>query len=121
MFRKAIEAIIQDGQKRLQELRASVQSASEAAKAEVEKRQREVEVLVDLSKNVPENVFGRFSNIMIGEFNVDPQDQASFGSASLDINHMTSCSLSGISGSATYPPGRYRAVVLLERIGDVRR
>jgi hypothetical protein len=113
MFQKSIEAIIAQGIKDLEAVVKQTQQAADEAKIKVSRCQSEIQSLVNLAKQVPEKVFDRYSNILVGtiEEHADPsQLYAEFRSA----GGITQ--LRGLMGDERIKRGKYRVIVLLEPI-----
>lgn len=117
MFKKAIEAVVKDGIEELRQMEENSKRAIERAAEIVATRKSEIEALVVLAKEVPEKVFDRYSNILICEFPLHSQNAGRMGDIGLRLNGYHAC-LHGIMGPDDFKPGKYRAVVLLERMGD---
>jgi len=117
MFKKAIESVILDGEKRLEELKSTAKNLALQAQEEVDKRKSEIRGLMDLAKNVPENVFGRFETILIGQFDVARGGENGFNLGYSELRMGPACvNLADLQGNHSFSEGKYRAVVLFEKI-----
>lgn len=110
MFQKAIEAVIQDGLRDIEQMVQCVEARVVYAKEEAEKRRGEIQALVDLAKDVPSAVFSRHSNVMIGTIHL-PQAGSAYAEFRVNGNGTT---LSGLMGPEGVKDGKYRVIVLLE-------
>jgi hypothetical protein len=113
LFQKSIEAIIAQGVQDLEYTQKSIQQASDEAKVKVSQCQSEIQALVTLSKQVPDKVFDRYSNVLVGtiEQYVEPSElYATMRLASGETQ------LRGLMGNEKIPKGKYRVIVLLEPI-----
>lgn len=118
MFRKSIEATIEAGLSRIEELKKTCLSQADEAVRQVERTKQEIAGLVILAKEVPEKVFDRYAHVLVGGFSIHPQ----FGGTNLQFTLQGAgiyASMHGIMGSESLKPGKYRVVTLLERVDDV--
>jgi hypothetical protein len=112
MFQKSIEAIIAQGIKDLEAVVKSTRQAADEAKVKVSQCQSEIQSLVNLAKQVPEKVFDRYSNVLVGT--VEQYGQSPSGMyARLQLSH-NEAQLHGLMGSQDIKAGKYRVIVLLE-------
>lgn len=114
MFQKTIEAIISQGIKGLEALKKEAASTATEAQEQVQRCQSEIQSLVNLGKQVPEKVFDRYGHVLIGTFEHDRQ--SSEGLYAVLQTHYAQTQLKGLMGSEDLKPGKYRAIVLLEKI-----
>lgn len=111
MFRKSIEAIIAQGISDLETMKKGLQETVVASQQKIQQCQSEIQSLVNLAKQVPEKVFDRYSNVLVGtvEQIVNPsQLYARLQIASGEVQ------LHGIMGDEKIKQGKYRVIVLLE-------
>lgn len=112
MFKKSIEAIIEDGKKHLESLASGVETNAFLAKREIARCSDEISGLVQLAKDVPEKIFDRYSTVLTAIGEIYGQ---STGYHSIRIGG-TDLQLRGLMGSESLKPGKYRIVVLVEPI-----
>lgn len=115
MFQKSVEAIIAQGVKDLEASKRSIQTAVEGAGIKISQCQSEIQSLVTLAKQVPEKVFDRYSNILVGTTH-HRESSPSGLYAELRLSCGEGTSLQGLMGPEDLKPGKYRVIVLLERI-----
>lgn len=114
MFQKSIETIIAQGVKELEALSKQAADKAVEAKAAVSRCQSEVQALVNLAKQVPEKVFDRYSNVLVGT--VQQYGESPSGLyASIRIS-TSDAQLHGLMGPNDLKAGKYRVIVLLEPI-----
>lgn len=114
MFQKSIEAIIAQGVRGLEALKKEAAATATEAQEQVQRCQSEIQTLVNLGKQVPEKVFDRYGCVLIGTF--DHYNQSPSGMyASLRMSN-SEVQLRGLMGPEDLKPGKYRAIVLLEKI-----
>jgi hypothetical protein len=114
MFKKSIEAIIAQGVKDLEAVVKQTRQAADDAKIRVSQCQSEIQTLVNLANQVPEKVFDRYSNVLVGT--IDQQASSSMGLyARLRLN-TGETDLRGFMGPEDVKSGKYRVIVLLEPI-----
>lgn len=114
MFQKTIEAIISEGVKGLEALKKQAVDKGIEAAAHVQRCQSEIQSLVNLGKQVPEKVFDRYGHVLIGTI-----EQYGNSPVGLDAILQTSfghTNLRGLMGSEDLKPGKYRVIVLLEKL-----
>lgn len=114
MFQKSIESIIAQGVKDLEAVVKQTRQAADEAKIKVSQCQSEIQSLVTLSKQVPEKVFDRYSNVLVGTIE-EYSDGNSNLYAELCLNSGQT-SLRGLMGDEKFRRGKYRVIVLLEPI-----
>lgn len=114
MFKKSIEAIVSRGHQDLSDQVERISFLAREAQKEVENCRGEVAALVQLAKDVPEKTFDRYSSVMVSSVEVAPNDSSypriQFGHARGPFD------LRGLMGDEQIKPGKYRVVVLLERL-----
>ena len=114
MFQKSIEAIIAQDVKGLEALKREAAATATEAQEQVQRSQSEIQALVNLGKQVPEKVFDRYGNVLIGTF---VQTARTLGGLYASIRLASvECQLRGLMGSEDIKPGKYRAIVLLEKL-----
>lgn len=114
MFQKTIEAIISEGVKGLEALKKGAADKAAEAAAQVQRCQSEIQSLVNLGKQVPEKVFDRYGHVLIGTF--EHQSQSLSGLYAELRTNQAITQLKGLMGSEDLKPGKYRAIVLLEKL-----
>ena len=114
MFQKSIEAVIAKGVSDLEAVVKQTRQASDDAKVRVSQCQSEIQSLVTLAKQVPEKVFDRYSNVLVGTIEQHGESSGDI-SAELRIN-FSQTNLCGIMGDGKFKRGKYRVIVLLEPI-----
>lgn len=114
MFQKSIEAAIADGIKGLEFLKKQVEGTAVEAKAQVARCQSEIQSLVSLAKQVPEKVFDRYSNVLVGTIEEYTENRSNLY-AELRLNSGQT-QLRGLMGDEKVKCGKYRVIVLLEPI-----
>jgi hypothetical protein len=114
MFQKSIEAIIAQGIREIEALKKQAAETASEAVSRVERTRDEIQSLVDLAKQVPDKVFDRYSNVLVGtfeEYHESPQGlYAHIRLASCETQ------LRGLMGDERIKQGKYRVIVLLEPI-----
>lgn len=121
MFKESIQSVIAAGTKHLEDLQRGCDEKSKEAAATVAKAKSEIAGLVTLAKEVPEKVFDRYSNVLVTELRLpfyNGGSNPSPHSFELTIDGMERVRLNGILGDTALKNGKYRAIVLLERVGD---
>jgi hypothetical protein len=114
MFQKSIEAIIAQGVKDLEAVVKQTRQAADDAKIRVSQCQSEIQSLVNLAKQVPEKVFDRYSNVLVGTVNQYGESPTGLY-ASIRLS-TSEAQLQGLMGSEDLKRGKYRVIVLLEQI-----
>ena len=114
MFQKSIEAVIAQGVKDLEAVVKQTRQAADDAKVRVSQCQSEIQSLVNLAKQVPEKVFDRYSNVLVGTIEEHCEGSSDLY-AEFRINSGQT-SLRGIMGNEKFKKGKYRVIVLLEPI-----
>jgi len=114
VFQKSIEAIIAQGVKDLEAVVKSTRQAADDAKVRVSQCQSEIQSLVNLAKQVPEKVFDRYSNVLVGTIEEYSDSPNSFNcDFRLGSNWIQ---LRGVMGNESLKRGKYRVITLLEPI-----
>jgi hypothetical protein len=114
MFQKTIESIISEGVKGLEALKKAAADKGAEAAAQVQRCQSEIQSLVNLGKQVPDKVFDRYGHVLIGTF--EQYNQSSSGLYAVLQIGQSQTQLKGLMGSEDLKPGKYRAIVLLEKL-----
>lgn len=114
MFQKSIEAVIAQGVKDLEAMAKQARQAGDEARIRVSQCQSEVQSLVNLAKQVPEKVFDRYSNVLVGT--IDQRGQSPSGMYAWLRLSTSDAQLQGLMGPEDLKPGKYRVIVLLEPI-----
>ena len=114
MFQKSIESIISQGVKDLEAVVRQTRQAADDAKIKVSQCQSEIQSLVTLAKQVPEKVFDRYSNVLVGTIEEHVEGSSDLY-AEFHINSGRT-GLRGIMGNEKFKRGKYRVIVLLEPI-----
>lgn len=114
MFQKTIEAIISEGVKGLEALKRQAAEKAVEAQAHVQRCQSEIQSLVNLGKQVPEKVFDRYGHVLVGTF--EHCNKSPAGLYAVLRTSQAETQLRGLMGSEDIGPGRYRAIVLLEKL-----
>ena len=114
MFQKSIEAIIAQGIKDLEAVVKSTRQAADDAKVKVSQCQSEIQSLVNLAKQVPEKVFDRYSNVLVGTVQEYAENQSGLYAEFRLGTGMAH--LQGLMGNDSLKRGKYRVIVLLEPI-----
>lgn len=114
MFQKSIEAIIAQGVKDLEAVVKSTRQAADDAKVRVSQCQSEIQSLVNLAKQVPEKVFDRYSNVLVGTIEEYSDSLNSFNCDFRLGSNWTQ--LRGVMGNESLKRGKYRVITLLEPI-----
>jgi hypothetical protein len=116
MFQKSIETIIAQGVRDLEALTKQTRQAADEARIKVSQCQSEIQSLVTLAKQVPEKVFDRYSNVLVGTFFVQQfQDESTQIYCEMRIGSIVT-QLRGLMGDEKIKLGKYRVIVLLEPI-----
>src|SRR5689334_7606773 len=114
MFQKSIESIIAQGVKDLEAVVKSTRQAADDAKIKVSQCQSEIQSLVNLAKQVPDKVFDRYSNVLVGT--IQQHDQSPAGVYAYLRLSTAETQLHGLMGPNDLKAGKYRVIVLLEPI-----
>jgi len=114
MFKEAIERLVANGEARMKDLQCSISNQADEAKREVARVSRDVGAIVKMAHDIPEKAFERFSHIMVTEFQIHQLRQAWFALRVPEGDFQ----LRGFLGHESLTEGKYRAVVMLERIAD---
>lgn len=112
MFQKSIQAIIDQGVRDLEAVVKQTQQAAIDAKVRVSTCQSEIQSLVTLAKQVPEKVFDRYSNVLVGTIE-EYSDSPNGFNCDFRLNNNW-IQLRGFMGDERLKRGKYRVVVLLE-------
>lgn len=114
MFKKSIEAIIEAGLKEMEDKKQGIEGYARSAGEIIVRCESELRTLVQLAKDVPEKIFDRYSSVMVSSVEVHSNDSCSpriqFGYARGPFE------LRGLMGEEQIKPGKYRVVVLLEKL-----
>lgn len=115
MFQKSVEAVIAQGVRDLEALTKQARQAADEARIRVSQCQSEIQSLVNLAKQVPEKVFDRYSNLLVGTIEQMHADGSSPICSEIRVEH-SSTMLRGLMGDEKIKKGKYRVIVLLEPI-----
>lgn len=114
MFRKSIEAIIAQGVIDLEAMQKGLQATVVESQKKIQQCQSEIQSLVTLAGQVPEKVFDRYSNVLVGTIEEHCEGNSNLY-AEFRLNS-GQASLHGIMGNEKFKKGKYRVIVLLEPI-----
>lgn len=119
MIEKAIKGIVDAGRAELVRLQADVQGVGKRAQAEVARAEAEIAGLIKLAADVNVNTLERFQGLLITEFPVYRRENATNPYLALQVDHGGYHQLRGVVGPELLEPGKYRALLLIERVGPL--
>jgi hypothetical protein len=114
VFQKSIEAIIAQGVRDLEAVVKSTRQAADDAKIRVSQCQSEIQSLVNLAKQVPDKVFDRYSNVLVGT--LENHYEGLYGMGASIMLSSSQARLQGLMGPEDLKKGKYHVIVLLEQI-----
>ena len=119
MIEKAIKGIVDAGSAELIRLQEDVQGVGKRAAAEVARAQAEIAGLIKLAEDVDVKTLERFQGLLTTEFQVYRREHGTNPFFSLQVDNSGHYQLRGVVGPELLEPGKYRALLLIERVGPM--
>jgi len=115
MIEKAVKAVIDRGIAELQTLMRSAESASSDAQEVVKRCKDEICSLIKITEDLPKSVFSNYLSVSVSTLRVQNEGRSNGMELSYEGQY---AKLTPITGSETLRRGKYRAILLIERVGD---
>lgn len=119
MLDKAIKAVIESGRQELERLLARTAATAREAGEQVERAKADINGLAKMAEDVSAKALERFQGILTTEFVVYDSPSSENPSLVLQVGHGGHHLLRGMLGADKIEHGKYRALVLIERIGPL--
>lgn len=119
MIEKAIKGIVDAGRAELTRLQEDVQGVGKRAAAEVARALAEIDGLIKLAEDVNVKTLERFQGLLTTEFPVYRFENGANPFFVLQVDHGGHHALRGVVGPGLLEPGKYRALLLIERVGPL--